>query len=233
MKTAQQHNSTTRRRGDGFIVDNKVPTYVMIPKTGTTSAVRFMNSCRAGRVSPQQRFDGTVKHHHNIPQASDLFVVLREPADRLESLFNYRQLAAQPRADWQRFRLPFAVSVSKVIAAASDSQLKLFKPYLTQCKYLEKAKRSVILCSPDELIEYLQRYLGFSGCSPETRKNVAGRPHGKFTWEERQRVRRVFDGDTRLWNHFCNSSAPRMNATRVAVPILMSLCGKAQAKAEA
>ena len=51
-----------------LVVDSKAPVCVFIPKTGTTSAAGFINSCHVRRVSPCQivnRTNGEVVHHHS------------------------------------------------------------------------------------------------------------------------------------------------------------------------
>lgn len=183
-----------------------VPTYVFIPKTGTTSVVKFMNSCASGFISEHQmeHVGGNKRmlaHSHIKAKQDNIVVVLRDPVKRFVSLLSYRQREENPRGDWGK--LPFKKPNSVVIDAMSDKHMRSFQPYGTQESYVRNQKSVRFLCSPREMHDFLINEMHFSGCDPFPHSNPTKHRFGEIRKDQEARIRNVYHEDVQLWNTHC------------------------------
>ncbi|KAL3918864.1 MAG: hypothetical protein SGPRY_005844 [Prymnesium sp.] len=201
----------------------------MIPKTGTTSLLRYLNSCRHGTISPSQRTnaDGSISHVHLLPSCTysphqAIYTTLRHPIDRFVSFLNFRQsLPSRYSLPGWADAWPFGTNNSRVVDAMRDDEMRSIRPFSTITDYLTRNKNSnhssswklanmakpIIFCSVMEIEKYASSRFGFSDCNNtrDTPENVSPKAWGEIREDQRQRIGRVFAADIAIWERYCGS----------------------------
>lgn len=171
---------------------NQPLTFIHIPK------------CAGGFVTNiLKKINVNCKGGHDKATKSDgiTFAILRNPAERFESLINYRLSEPKPRIDWPKtLRYVWkkqSISLNNIISKMSNKDIINFYPYRTQCSYSTNID---IFITIDKLEEFLSVF-GYEINVNEFKKiNVSTKIRGNFNKVTKNRIYRLYSDDLQLYN---------------------------------
>jgi len=184
------------------------PDYVRIPKTGSTSVIEYLRSCKTNPIPMDPRMrEGSPYPHVHAPSFRSSWAVIRPVEDRLASFLNFRwkeydnRGLLRPDFPSKLNFPPLDGEISTLLDSLSDGDLLNFRPFQTMTEYIRPGSTK-ILCSLTEVPAYAET-IGFKNCSGFPKRNVSPRAHGNMSETQKRRVRRVFGKDQKLWNRHC------------------------------
>lgn len=219
------------RQSGRWIIDDSMPTLSLLPKSASTSIITFLNSCKSGRISPNQlvfkcpgyqeqqkdptlkkknKFHGKLVHQHVIPgQGSRVYGLMRHPVQRMISFIEYRLSFKDKLADWARAGLSMNANVSVIIDEMQDETMHLFTPFRNITTYLG-GESSTILCNVDDFQRYVQQHFDFKDCKEVMpKKNPTAHKTERYGYPRQDqllRIARVLGDDMRLWEKVCGKT---------------------------
>ena len=141
--------------------------------------------------------------HHNQGTKNDgiTFTIIREPAERFESLLNYRLGFQEPREDFPN-KLRYmhynkSISLNKIVNNMTDKDILNFKPYRSLSYWSKNVKLFITI---KELIPTLE-LLGYEIKKDYPPINVSKKTRGKLDKKIKERIRKLYHNDCLLFKN--------------------------------
>jgi len=140
--------------------------------------------------------------NHNQANDSDgiYFTLIRDPADRFESLLNYRLDEISPRIDW-----PLSLysvyhdnsSLNDIIEKMTDLEIVSFSPYKSLTYWSQNIDIFITIYEIKDLLEIFGYTYDETKYEP---KKVSNKLRGKLNQSNRERIYKIYEKDVILFN---------------------------------
>jgi hypothetical protein len=140
--------------------------------------------------------------NHNLANKYDgiHFTIIREPADRFESLLNYRLDDLTPRSDWPKslyYVYNDNSSLNEIVEKMSDLEIISFTPYKSLSYWSENVD---IFITINEVKDFLEIFDYTYDEKKYESKNVSQKKRGKLNQKNRERICKLYENDVILFN---------------------------------
>ena len=136
------------------------------------------------------------------------FTIIRDPVDRFESLINYiigyKNIDRLDAEGWPKhlYYIYFdkSININEIVQKMSDDEIfsKRRKPYCSLSFWCENVDICITI---DKLHEFLS-FFGFNYDSNKYKKlNVSNKERGRFNEETKERIRKIYAGDVKLFEN--------------------------------
>lgn len=139
-------------------------------------------------------------HKQAHPTDGITFTIIRHPADRFESLLNYRLGEKKSRGDWpSRLKYVYndkSVQLNEILEKMDDKHILDFRPYRTLTYW---SKGVDVLLTIEEFLPFLE-VMGYKTDKVFSKRNVSKKTRGTLSEVNRKRLENLFKDDLELYN---------------------------------
>ena len=178
--------------------------FIHTPKCGGTYASKILADLK---IINKSHIPVNPKNHipANGNEKGITFTIIREPIERFESLLNFR-LSMKPLDDWPKHLFyvydDINMSLNEIVDKMSDKEILGFTPYKSLVYW---TKNIDIIITIDQLQEFLIFFGYFYNEDKYQKENVSPKLRGNFSYEIKERIRKLYYDDILLYDKICKS----------------------------